>query len=134
MSQVVEQGSIDPVVRECLQFQIPARVETVNGLDEADSASGDEIVEFDLGTTPMHASREKLHLRDVRKDKICAEGIGRGEILLSWWGRPPKRRPLGGFDRGDSVKAWWTQASNALYADLCDPTSLAPSLAMYWRF
>lgn len=68
MSQVVEQGSIDPVLRECLQFQIPARVETVNGLDEADSAGGDEIVEFDLGAAPMQASREKLHLQEVRKD------------------------------------------------------------------
>ncbi len=72
MSQVVEQGSIDPVLGESLQFQIPARVETVNGLDEVNSPGGDEIIEFDLRTAPVQASREKLHLPHVRKDQIFA--------------------------------------------------------------
>ena len=64
-------------------FRFRLGVETVNGLDEADSAGGDEIVEFDFGTAPMQASREKLHLRDVRKDQITVFRTFGGTLMIS---------------------------------------------------
>lgn len=48
VTQIVKHGSTDATFSYALQLQMPFRIEPVNGLDEADSADGHEVIEFDL--------------------------------------------------------------------------------------
>jgi hypothetical protein len=71
-------------VRQGLQFQMPVRIEAVNGLDEADHADGYKVIKFDLTTPPMEALRKKLYLPHMRKNRLFTMGwCYHGEFLLA---------------------------------------------------
>jgi hypothetical protein len=77
-----------------LQLQMPAWVETVNGLDQPNRVGEDKIFEFDLWASLMQAAREELHLWHVGEDQFFANGCGdHGEIAFDSKWRPPIRRP-----------------------------------------
>lgn len=76
MAEIVEEGSVDAVLGEGLQLEIPGGIEAVHGLDQADGADGDEVVEFDLRTTPMESAGEQLHLGKMIEDDLIAIGHG----------------------------------------------------------
>ena len=58
VTQIVKHGPTDASFGYALQLQMPFRIEAVNGLDEAESADGHEVIEFDLraGGVPKGAA------------------------------------------------------------------------------
>jgi hypothetical protein len=68
VTQIVKHGPTDASFGYALQLQRPFRIEAVNGLDEADSADGHEIIESDLraGGVPKGADC-------IASSQTCAE-------------------------------------------------------------
>ena len=62
----------DAVLSQGLQFEIAARVETVNRFDQSNRTRGDQVIKVNLWTASMQPKCKKPHLRHVGKDQLFA--------------------------------------------------------------
>jgi hypothetical protein len=122
---LVTDPSDDAIFGQGFRFGCLSGSKAVNGMDKAD---GPEIIEFDLRTAQMRASRKKLNLPDVRKDQPMAKAYGyHGEILPGQTEPVYAAPPFGGFGLRRAVEPeahqrFW-RCKEGCWHSRCDRTS-----------
>jgi len=85
--EIVEHGAADPEFGVGLELDAPVRDEFVDGVDQAEDAGVDEVVDFDGGgQTSGKALRDVPYEGRVLFDEFIAGGLG---AVAGGNGRPP---------------------------------------------
>jgi hypothetical protein len=89
LAKKVQQRAINPMLSECLELEIPARIKPINGLNQTDGAGLNKVIKINLRATPVQAPREQLDLRHVVENEHLAVKYRSHLDLLSVVEGPP---------------------------------------------